>query len=300
MGRGGTPRAVASAEGTLEIGVAGRGGSLDLRWAAVDVTAAVEEARRLHDLSPVATSALGRALAGAALLRALATGSCRRLTLRIDGDGPLGRVVAEADSEGNLRGRVANPRPESAPEEVEVPPSVARAVGGGLLRVIREGGDGALAESQVRLVAGTIGVDLAHYLEQSEQTGSAVLVGVLLGPEGVRTAGGLVVELIPAAQSASVERLEANLAALGSVSRRLAAEGIAGLASAVLAGLESDVREREAVRFRCRCSREALAETLRAMTPEQRAELADTQGEVEAECAYCGVHYLFSRAELGI
>jgi molecular chaperone Hsp33 len=288
------PRAL---EGTLEIGVAGLAGGIDARWAAVDVAAAAEEARRRHDLAPIAATALGRALAGAALLRALATRACPRLTLTVDGDGPLGRVVAEADASGNLRGMVGDPHVDlPAREDGRLP--IGQAVGRGRLRVLRELGDGTLAESQVALVTGEIGLDLAHFLEQSEQTGSAVLVGVLLGPEGVRTAGGAIVELLPGAAEPAVQRLEANLARLDSVSRSLARGGPDALAAAILDGLPSEVRERSGVRFRCRCSREALGERLAALPAEDRAEVMGAGGVVEAQCAFCGVRYLFAPEEL--
>jgi molecular chaperone Hsp33 len=288
------PRA---AEGSLELGVAGLEGGIDARWAAVDVAAATEEARRRHDLSPVATTALGRALAGAALLRALATRACPRLTLTIDGDGPLGRVVAEADSAGNLRGMVGEPHVD-APSSVAGALPIGEAIGRGRLRVLREMADGSLAESQVALVSGEIGLDLAHFLEQSEQTRSAVLVGVLLGPEGVRSGGGAIVELLPGADEGAVRILEANLDRLTSVSRELARGGPDVLAAAILAGLPSEVRERSGVRFRCRCSREALGDRLAALPEADRAELIGAGGVVEAQCAFCGVRYLFAAEEL--
>jgi len=281
-------------EGTIELGVAGR---IDLRWAAVELTGAVEEARLRHDLSPVAAAALGRALAGATLLLHLSARSCRRLTLTVAGDGPLGRVVAEADDRGNLRGMVGEPR-------VELPPSpegklpVGAAVGKGHLRVLRELADGAVYESQVELVTGEIGLDLAHFLEQSEQTPSAVLVGVLAGPEGVRAAGGMIVEVMPGAGPAAIARLEANLAAVGAPSRRLEVGGVGELVGSVLTGLEREVLERAPVRFRCSCSRESLLDRLFTLSAEDRAEIADGEGKIEAECAYCGVHYLYLDTEL--
>lgn len=281
-------------EGTLELGVAG-GGSV--RWGAVDLTPVVEEARRRHDLSPVAAAALGRALAGAALLQRLSARACRRLTLVIAGDGPLGRVVAEADAEGNLRGRVGDPH-------VDLPPSpegklrVGPAVGRGLLRVTRELADGSSFESQVELQSGEIGLDLAHFLEQSEQTPSAVMVGVLAGPEGVRAAGGMIVEAMPDAGEEVITRLEASLAGLGGASRWLDIGGIEALADRALVGLGRAVRERHSVRFRCRCSRESLLDRLLGLSVADRAEVSDELGRVEAECAWCGERYLFAAAEL--
>jgi molecular chaperone Hsp33 len=291
---GASEAAGAASDRGLRLGVAGR---LDFRWAAADVTEAAEEARRRHDLSPIATVALGRALAGAALLQALATRACRRVTLTVAGDGPLGRIVAEADAEGNLRGLVTH-------GNIEIEGSadgglrIAHGVGKGSLRVLREHGDGSLSESQVELTTREIGLDLAHYLEQSEQTGSAVLVGVLLGPEGVRSAGGIVVELIPAASDAAIAQLEANLATIDSVSRTLAADGVDGLVLRALAELPVEVRAYWPLRFRCSCDRATLLSRLSTLGADDLSTVTASDGTVEAVCAFCSAHYRFEPEEL--
>jgi molecular chaperone Hsp33 len=292
--RGGTPRSGGSGEGPFRLGVAGE---LELRWAAVDVTAALEEARRRHDLSPVAATALGRAFAGAALLRALATRSCNRLTLTLAGDGPLGKVIADVDAGGNLRGLVGEPRLE-LPQREDGKLPVGDAVGRGILRIRRELADGSTNESQVAIVTGEVGLDLAHYLEQSEQTSSAVAVGVLLGPEGIRSAGGMIAEVIPGAGEGLLRELERNLERLGGFSRTLAEEGVDGIVERVLAGIPFEVRERSSVRFRCRCDRESLLPRLAGLPEEDLREIAGSDGTVAAQCAFCGTTYLFDPEEL--
>ncbi|MCM2269313.1 MAG: Hsp33 family molecular chaperone HslO [Thermoanaerobaculia bacterium] len=293
--RGGTPVAGASAAGELRLGVAGQ---LDLRWAVVDLGAAVEEARRRHDLSPIAATALGRALAGAALLRALATRSCRRLSLTVAGDGPLGNLVAEADAAGSVRGFVGAPRVE-LPARADGRLPIGEAVGRGTLRVRRELADGSHGDSQVALVNGEIGLDLAHYLEQSEQVQSAVSVGVLAGPEGVRAAGGFLVEVIPAASSELVRQVEQRLGELGSVSRRLADGGIDSVVAALFGDTPHEARESLAVRFRCSCSRAELLPRLAALPVEDRAEIVERDGSITAQCAYCSTVYVYAASELG-
>jgi molecular chaperone Hsp33 len=293
-GRGGTPVAGASDAGELRLGVAGQ---LDLRWAVVELTAAVEEARRRHDLSPIAATALGRALAGAALLRALATRACRRLTLTVAGDGPLGSVVAEADAGGAVRGFVGVPRVE-LPTGSDGKLPIAEAVGRGTLRVRRELADGSHGESQVALVNGEIGLDLAHYLEQSEQVQSAVSVGVLAGPEGVRAAGGCLVEVIPAASPEAVRHVESRLAEFGSVSRRLADGGIDGVVDAIFGEFPHEARESLAVRFRCGCSRAELLPRLATLSADDRAEIVERDGSLTAQCAFCSTVYVFAASEL--
>ncbi|QQR72480.1 MAG: Hsp33 family molecular chaperone HslO [Holophagales bacterium] len=272
-------------------GLAGLG---DVRWAVADLGGVVEEARRRHDLSPIAASALGRTMSGAALLMFLSTKAWERMVVDVRGDGPLGKVTAEIDASGNLRGLVGEPRVESADGERL---SIAAAVGKGLLRVRREGPRGA-HESQVELATGEIGLDLAHYLEQSEQTSSAVMLGVLARSEGVAAAGGMIVELMPAAREEHVAALERNIAALGGVSPLLERSGVAGLVEAVLAGLDREILGEQELRFRCRCRRDELRQRLATLPEDDRASLADEQGRLVAECAYCAARYVFSTTEL--
>ncbi|MEO8277612.1 MAG: Hsp33 family molecular chaperone HslO [Thermoanaerobaculia bacterium] len=278
----------------LEYGVAGE---VSLRWAVVDLTAVVEEARRRHDLSPIAAVALGRAMAGATLLLRLSARASRRLTLTVTGDGPIGKIVAEADSEGNLRGLVGDPQVD-LPVDDRGGLRIAAAVGKGILRVRRELLDGSSYESQVALESGEIGLDLAHFLEQSEQTQSAVMVGVLEGPEGVRAAGGMVVEVMPGARPDAVELLEENLARTGGVSRTLGRGGLAELRNGVLAGLDVEVIDRRGVRFQCSCSRDGLLATLVGLPSGDLDSIRDDSGQVEAQCSFCGERYVYAAGEL--
>jgi len=282
------------AEGRLQVGMAGGGG---LRWAAANLTEVVETARRRLDLSPVAAAALGRALTSAALLLRLAAKTPQRLLMEIRGDGPLRQVLAEADEAGNLRGTVSPPR-------VDVPftPAgkldVGGAIGRGLLRVLREHGRGRY-HSQVELVSGEIGEDVAHFLHQSEQTRSAVLVGVLGKPHGVAGAGGVIVEVLPDAAGEAVSALEANIAALPSgVSRLMEDGGLARVLELLLAGLEPRGVEERTLAYRCRCSRERLKRHLAHLSEEDRREHAREDGHIEAECLFCGETYLYPPEEL--
>lgn len=278
--------------GQLVHGLAGRG---DVRWAVADLAGVVEEARVRHDLSPVAAAALGRAMAGAALLMFLSTKAWERLVLEVRGDGPLGRVVAEIDGAGNLRGLVGNPHVETGEGEGL---GLAAAIGRGLLKVRRESPRWGSFESQVELVTGEIGLDLAHFLEQSEQTRSAVLLGVLARPGGIAAAGGMIVELMPDAREEAIAPLEHNLGSLEGVSRRLENGGLPALAEAVLAGLDHDELGRQELRFACRCNREELLGKLRLLPPADRDELLAESGRMEAECAFCGQRYRYAAAEL--
>jgi molecular chaperone Hsp33 len=286
--------------GRLHVGLAA---DKTLRWAAVDMTLVVEEARRRHDLSPVASVALGRAAAAAVLLQRLATKQTSRMTVDIRGTGPLERVYAEVDDLGRFRGFVGNPLVETTTErEGEI--VLSDAIGTGLLRVLREGpassdGGSKNYESQVALVSGEIGTDVAHYLEQSEQRRSAVLLGVLLRPSGVAAAGGILVEALPGADNQTITAVERAVLTLGPLSRRLEDLGARGVVEVLLDGLEPRVVDEGLVVFACRCSREKMLASLSAMSAEEIESLLE-DGQLTASCSYCNeLHVLDGRELLG-
>jgi molecular chaperone Hsp33 len=289
-----TDEVAVAPERRLQLGMAGRGA---LRWVAVDVTDIVREVRDRLDLTPVAAAALGRAVAGASMLLRLATKTPSRLVLDIRGDGPLRQVLVEVDEDGNIRGTVGDPR-VVVPDLPNTKLAVGNAVGSGQLRVLREFGDGGNYHSHVRLVSGEIGDDLAHYLEQSEQSRSAVLVGVLGRKTGVAAAGGVIVEVLPGAPEEVVARLEGNLASMAGVSWLLEEGGVDRVLDAALAGLDRELKETGTLRYRCRCSRERLHQHLVLLSAEDRDYLAEEDGAIEADCVFCGNHYRFSPEEL--
>jgi molecular chaperone Hsp33 len=288
--------------GVLQLGVAAAG---DLRWAVVDLAGPVEEARRRLDLSPIAAVALGRVLAAAALVLRFTTKAKGRLVIEVLGDGPLKKIVAEADTEGRLRGMVGEPR-LATPEDGRM--KIGWAVGRGTMRVTRTGGprtggprDGGSRgryTSQVELVTGEMGRDLVYYLEQSQQIRSAALLGVLPRPTGIAAAGGVLVEAFPGTPEESLGQLEANIAAIDGVSALLANGGIAALRDAVLAGFDRGELERHHLAYRCRCRRETLLGPLQRFSSEDLEQIMDEAGRCVAECAFCGHRYLFSRDEL--
>ncbi len=276
--------------GRLEVGLAAAG---SLRWVATDITPALEEARLRLDLSPISAVALGRALTGAALLRRIFLKVPSRILLEVRGDGPLGQLIAESDEEGALRGTVGAPRLETPVHGMRI----ATLVGGGVLRVTRQNG-GSRYSGEVELVSGELGDDLTHYLQQSEQIRSAVLLGVLPRPNGIAAAGGLIVEALPGTDDEVVERLEHNIRAIEGVSFLLESGGVPALERAVLDGLEREVIESQAVEYRCRCSRQRLLEKLVPLAAVQLEDLLDADGRCEATCAFCNSKYLYSAEEL--
>lgn len=274
------------------------------RVIAAETRAACEEARRRHDLWPTAAAAVGRALTAAALMAAdlKSPGS---VVLRFRGDGPLRGVTAEGrrpdDPEAPIavRGYAGEPHVDldlNSAGKLDV----GRAVGRGTLYVVRDSGRGEPYTGAAELVSGEIAEDLAHYFLRSEQRRTAVALGVVVAPDGrVKEAGGLVVELLPGAGEREAERVERNLAQLGSVTRALAAgAGARELADEAVGPLEPDRLVERAVLFRCTCNRRRLAAALVRLGAPELEDMIAKDGGAELVCRFCAKRYLFSADEL--
>jgi molecular chaperone Hsp33 len=183
----------------------------------------VREARERHDLAPTASAAVGRLLTAAALLGASLTGR-ERLTLQVVGDGPIGALTADAWNGGsNLIGARAYARNGRAdlPLNARGKFDVARVVGDGKLQVTKTYEVGQPYSGIVPLVSGEIGDDVAAYLANSEQIPSVVALGVLADPNGIRAAGGVIAQVLPGADEATIATLERNAAAMDAVTKQI-------------------------------------------------------------------------------
>ena len=280
----------------MQTGLAAEGA---VRWITADVTPAVELMRRRVDFSPVAAAAFGQALAAAALLARLDPKRPALLKLEVRGNGPIGRILAEVESGRVVRGLVGNPL-VAVPDRANGGLNVAAAVGRGLLRVSREFEGANRYDSQVELTTGEMAQDLAWYLQQSEQTRSAVLLGVLARRSGITAACGIVLQGLPGASEEVLERLEQNVAGAREVSRIVEEGGLPALKNRVLEGFDRHLRQSIPLEYRCRCDRDRLLRSLILMSPDDREAMRTEAGDVSAECAYCGEVYTFSASELAL
>lgn len=269
-------------------GLAARGG---IRVIAADTTELVDEGRYRHEATPLAAAALGRTLTGGLLLsHVLLKNHQDRLTVRLRGDGPLGGVIADAGLDGAVRGYVAKPYVNLNPRE-DGKLAVGQGIGKGMLEVIRSHAPyGEPYSSSVELVNGEIAEDIAMFLAQSEQIGSAVLLGVYLEGQRVVKSGGVILQALPGADDGALTLLEANVKALGSLTDAMHRMSLLQIMNELCWGLEFELLTEDALplQFACRCSDAKALEALAYFTAEEREEMIESDGGAEAVCHWCG------------
>lgn len=260
----------------------------------------VERARNIHTLLPMATAALGRALLGASMMGDMLKEQKGSLTLQIKGGGPLGTVLAVSDYEGNVRGYVQNPHVELM-EKHQGKLDVGAAVGStGTLTVIKDIGLKEPYVGSIGLFSGEIADDLAMYFVESEQIPTACALGVLVGTDqSVTSAGGYLIQLLPGASDDIIDKIEAGVHRVGSVSHAL--EGGLdgeGLLRAVLSDFQLEILEKHPVEYRCYCSRDRVTRALISMGREELSSLIRDQGQADLTCQFCDKVYHYSQEQL--
>lgn len=266
-----------------------------IRAIGVITTKTTQEARVRHGLSYVATAALGRTMSAGLLLASNMKKEGSRVNIRIKGNGPLGGLLVDAGLDGTVRGYVGNPH-------IELPPNpqgkldVGGAVGkDGFLYVVRDVGYGYPYSSTVELVSGEIGDDIAHYLATSEQTASALLVGVFVGHEGVTAAGGILLQVLPKAaeDETLVKTLEDRVSQLTGFTPLLRqGKTLANIFEQLLGDLDLHIfPEVQMIRFDCGCSFERVLGALKMLGTDELEDMILKDGGAEATCQFCGEVY---------
>jgi len=260
----------------------------------------VEEARVRHNLSPVACAALGRLMTGGAMMGATLKGDKDILTLQLLGDGPIGKVTVTADSKGKVKGYVDNP-------SVMLPPNsigkldVGGAVGMGYLQVIKDMGLKEPYCGQVVIQTGEVAEDLTYYFVTSEQIPSSVGLGVLMDKKdgSVKHAGGFIIQLMPFADDETLEKLEANLMKIDSVTKMLDDGNTAEqMLEHILEGFDIEFNDEQPVEFYCNCSKDRVEKALISVgRKELEAMIADNE-PISINCHFCNTNYEFSVDEL--
>ena len=259
----------------------------------------VEQARQIHGLSPTACAALGRTLCAASMMGDMMKEEDASVTVRINGGGPIGSIVAVSDCEGRVRGYVDEPDcdlPLRSDGKLDVGGAVGR---DGLLTVSKDIGLREPYIGSTELVSGEIAEDFTRYYAESEQVPAAVGLGVLVDTDrSVRAAGGFIVQLMPGAPDGLIEKLEDNIFFMDTLTTILDEDGPEEIIEQVMKGLEPRVMEIHDVEYHCPCTRERVAAALQSIGSESLLEMAEDGKDVTVDCQFCGRQYGFSAAEL--
>lgn len=270
----------------------------ELRILAASSTNVVAEAQQKHQTTPVATAALGRTITGALLTGSLVK-SGDEVVFKIDGDGPAGKIIADANQKGEVRGYIQNPQLDFY-KNSQGKLDVARAVGKGQLSITKIMSLKEPYTGSVPLISGEIGEDLTYYFTASEQVPSAVGLGVLVDTDlSVKSAGGFLIQLLPDASEETITLLEKNLAKLNSVSA-LIEDGLSPeeIIELLVGELDYRVMARKEIKFKCRCSRERSYTLVAGLGKQEIEETLAAEGKIEVRCHFCNESYVFSGQEI--
>lgn len=259
----------------------------------------VEEARKIHDLTPTTAAALGRTLCGASLLGELMKEENASLTIRLNGGGPCGSVIAVSDSEGYTRGYVQNANVD-LPLRSDGKLNVGGAIGrDGMITVSRDLGLKEPYIGSTELLTGEVAEDLARYMVESEQVASAVGLGVLVDTDiTIKAAGGFIVQLMPFADEALIEKLEDNIFMMDQLTTILDEDGIDEVINQVLKDLEPKVVSRVPVGYRCTCTEEKVLDAIRGCGLAEIQDIIAEGHDIDVECQFCSNVYVFSPEKL--
>lgn len=270
-----------------------------IKMAVITARDTVQKAREIHGCTPTASAALGRTLCATSLLGNMLKGEKNSLTVRIQGGGPAGIVIAVSDYEGNVRGYIDNPlvdlplRPDG---KLDVGGAVGRE---GMLTVSRDLGMKEPYIGSTELVNGEIAEDFTSYLLESEQVPSACGLGVLVDTDtSIRAAGGFIVQLMPGADESLINVLEDNIFFMDQLTTILDEDGAEEVFAQVLKGLDYQILGESPVEYRCGCSRERVREAISVI---DRAELRDMIGagkDIEVCCDFCAARHVFTPEDL--
>lgn len=265
-----------------------------------DTTELVENARKIHDLSPVATAAFGRILTISAIMGNEMKGAKNKLTVQMKGNGPLGTMLVTSDNFPRVKGYVSNPRidlPLNDMGKLDVGGAVGET---GFINVIKDIG---LKEPYVGicpLVSGEIAEDFAEYFAKSEQKNTAVSLGVLVDKNGVKSAGGYIIKPMPDATNEEISQVEQAIFKAGAISKMLDANlSLVEIAKMITGDDNVQIIEENITPvYECDCSKEHMADGLATLDKNLLKKMIEEDGKAEIICHFCNKKYDFSKSEL--
>ncbi len=267
---------------------------------AADSTDMVAEMERIHKTSAVVSAALGRLLTAASMMGAMLKGDNDSITLRFNGDGPTGSLIAVSDSGGNARGYVQNPIVEM-PLNDKGKLDVKGAVGSsGYLYVLKDLGLNEPFTGATEIVSGEIAEDITNYFAVSEQTPTVCALGVLVNPDlSVSCAGGFLIQLLPGCPEETISAIEKALSDIPSITQMLQSGLTADdIAKRAMKGMNVEKLDESEFTYKCNCSRERVVKALLTTGKEALQDMADSKEDTKVECHFCDKVYIFTPEEI--
>ncbi len=262
-------------------------------------TNTVEEARKIHGTTPVASAALGRMLTAGAIMGAMLKSEKDLITLQITGSGPLKGVLVTSDSKSNVKGYVVNPDAD-LPLKPDGKLDVGNAVGVGTLKIIKDVGLKDPYVGSIELISGEIADDLTYYFAQSEQVPSSVGLGVLVDTDcTIKHSGGFIVQLMPGADEEIIDKLEKKLMTIPYVTDMLN-DGYSAekMLEAILGDLELEILEKSPMQYKCTCSKDRVEKAIISLGKKEISQIIEEDKKAELTCQFCGKVYNFNETEL--
>ncbi len=270
-----------------------------IKMSAVSARDTVQRAKDIHGCTPTTAAALGRTLCAASMLGNLLKEDDGSLTIRINGGGPIGSVIAVSDSVGRVRGYVTDPSvdlPLRSDGKLDVGGAVGR---DGMITVSRDIGLREPYIGSTQLVSGEIAEDLTAYMLESEQIPSACGLGVLIDTDlSVKSAGGFIVQLMPGAPEEYIDLLEENIFMMDQLTAVLAEDGLEAVFDQVLKGLEHHMVGEDEIGYRCYCSRDRVGQALLGAGRDELKNMIAEGKPVEVSCQFCDTVYSFSPEDM--
>lgn len=271
----------------------------NIRAYAVRTTETVSEAQRRHQTWRTASAALGRTMTAGVMMGAMLKGE-DKLTVKIDGGGPIGVILVDSNAKGEVRGYVTNPQIDFESNE-HGKLDVRRAVGtSGTMSVVKDVGLRDFFSGQVPIVSGELGEDFTYYFATSEQLPSSVGVGVLVNPDdSILAAGGFIFQLMPGTKEETISKLEERLKTIPPISK-LVEKGLTPeeILEELFGKDHVKILETMPVRFECNCSKERFSDAIVSLGATEIDDMIKEDGQAEAHCHFCNEKYHFSKEEL--
>ncbi|GGB93891.1 MULTISPECIES: Hsp33 family molecular chaperone HslO [Staphylococcus] len=262
-------------------------------------TESVQEAQTRHYTWPTASAALGRTMTATLMMGAMLKGE-QKLTVTVDGQGPIGKIIADADANGHVRGYVTNPQTHFPLNNVGKL-DVGRAVGSnGALTVVKDVGLKDYFSGSSPLVSGELGDDFTYYFAKSEQTPSSVGLGVLVNPDNsIKAAGGFIIQVMPGAEEETINKLEEVINNMTPVSK-LIDQGLTPeeILFEVLGEDNVQILENMPTSFECNCGHEKFLNAIKGLGQAEIESMINEDHGAEAECHFCRNKYQYSESEL--